>query len=66
VVLRGDKPIFAAECETGERKLSRNISCFAPRAGIPNFYQVHLGSEDVADSRARILPFAAFAKILGV
>lgn len=68
VVLRGNKPISAVECKTGERKLSRNISYFSQRTGIPTFYQVHLGSKDVevADSRARILPFTAFAKILGV
>ena len=68
VVVRNRKPVFAVECKTGERDLSRNISYFALRSNIPQFYQVHLGTKDVeiAEPRARILPFATFATILGV
>lgn len=68
VVVRNRKPVFAVECRTGGRELSRNISYFAPRSGIPLFYQVHRGTRDVEvpAARARILPFSTFAAILGV
>ena len=68
VVVRGRGPVFAVECKTGERELSRNISYFAPRSNIPRFYQVHLGAKDVeiTTARARILPFATLAAVLGV
>jgi hypothetical protein len=39
--VRGGKPVFAVECRTGERDLSRNIPYFAARSDIPVFYQVH-------------------------
>ncbi len=63
VVLKNKKPIFAVECKTGEGALSPNISFFSSRTPIPFFYQVHLGKKDVevANHRARILPFAALA-----
>jgi predicted AAA+ superfamily ATPase len=68
VVVRNRKPEFAVECKTGERKLSRSIAYFAPRAGIPKYYQVHTGTRDVeiAEHRARMIPVTRFAKILGV
>ncbi len=68
VVVRGRKPVFAVECKTGERELSRNIAYFAPRSGVPLFYQVHLGTKDVEvpAARARILPLSTFTSILGV
>ncbi len=68
VVVRGNKPVFAVECKTGERDLSRNIPYFADRSNIPVFYQVHAGRKDieVAASRARILPLIALARILKV
>jgi hypothetical protein len=35
---------------------------------IPLFYQAHMGSKDheIAEHRARVLPFARLAQILGV
>ncbi|MDD5600005.1 MAG: AAA family ATPase [Victivallaceae bacterium] len=68
VVVRNGKPDFAVECKTGERLLSRNISYFSHRADIPKYYQVHLGSKDyeIADGKARVLPFTAMAGILAV
>jgi predicted AAA+ superfamily ATPase len=68
VVIRNGKPEFSVECKTGERQLSRNIHYFAERSSIPIFYQVHLGETDyeIAGSKARILPFAVMAGILGV
>ncbi|MEI7828017.1 MAG: ATP-binding protein, partial [Euryarchaeota archaeon] len=68
VVLKNKKPLFAVECKTGEQTLSRNVSYFATRTDIPQFYQVHLGEKDyeVAHSKARVLPFTTFTGILGV
>ena len=68
IVVRGGKPVFAVECKTGERDLSRNIPYFAARSDIPIFYQVHGGAKDVEvpGSRARILPLTMLAGILKV
>lgn len=68
VVVRGNKLVFAVECKTGERDLSRNIPYFAARSNIPVFYQVHAGAKDIefAASRARILPLTKLARILKV
>jgi predicted AAA+ superfamily ATPase len=68
VVLRNGKPEFAVECKSGGRSLSRNISYFAKRTNIPQFYQVHPdregGDSEWIESRARILPFLRFCEIL--
>jgi len=68
IVTRDGKPLFAVECKTGERDLSRNVPYFAARSDIPVFYQVHAGAKDVefAAHRARILPLTALAGILKV
>ncbi len=68
VVLKNKMPLFAVECKTGEQALSRHISYFATRTNIPHFYQVHLGTKDyeVAQAKARVLPFTTFSGILGV
>jgi len=68
LVVRDNKPVFAVECKTGERDLSRNIGYFAQRTSIPDFYQVHAGRRDfeVAGHRARVLPLTTLARILGV
>ena len=68
VVVRGGKPVFAVECKTGERDLSRNIPYFAARSDIPIFYQVHCGSKNVEFSaaRAHILPLTVLAGILKI
>ncbi|MCX6876949.1 MAG: hypothetical protein NTW21_24510 [Verrucomicrobia bacterium] len=66
--MRGGKPVFAVECKTGERDLSRNIPYFAARSDIPLFYQVHCGAKDVefAATRTRILPLTVLAGILKI
>jgi predicted AAA+ superfamily ATPase len=68
VVTRGGKAVFAVECKTGERDLSRNIAYFSSRSEVPIFYQVHCGSRDVdyAGTRARILPLTKLAEILKI
>ena len=37
VVVENNKPLFAVECKTGERNLSRNITYFSRRTDIPLF-----------------------------
>ena len=68
VVVRDGTPVFAVECKTGDRDLSRNIAYFSERTNIPLFYQVHLGSRDyeIAASKARVLPFTTLSRILAV
>ncbi len=61
VVLKNKKPIFAVECKTGEKDVSKNILYFKERTQIPIFYQVHLGSKDyLSQSGVRVLPFLKF------
>ncbi|MEI6218038.1 MAG: AAA family ATPase [bacterium] len=68
VVVRNGAPVFAVECKTGERNLSRNIAYFATRTNIPSFYQVHMGDRDyeIDGFKARVLPFTSLARILAV
>ena len=66
IVLKEGKPLFAVECKTGDKNLSKQIKYFAARTPIPKFYQVHLGKtyvEDV-DNRTVILPFHRFCEDL--
>ncbi len=62
VVLKNGKPLFAVECKTGEKGLSKHISYFSKRTEIPVFYQVHAGQRWVKydDVRAEIIPFTNF------
>ena len=68
VVVRNDKPVFAVECKTDERDISRNIVYFAERTNIPRFYQVHQGQKDyeMPKFRARVLPMFALARELAI
>ena len=68
VVTRNNRPEFAVECKMGEKQISRNIAYFAQRTDIPLFYQAHMGERDfeLAQFKARVLPFTALAGILGV
>jgi uncharacterized protein len=68
VVVRNNKPQFAVECKMGEQQLSRNISYFSQRTNIPLYYQVHMGEKDyeIAEFKARVLPFTSLAGILAV
>lgn len=63
VVLREGRPIFAVECKTGARGVSKYIAYYSRRTEIPCFYQVHLDHDDyeLADLRARVMPFTRFA-----
>lgn len=68
VVVRNNKPQFSVECKMGEQQLSRNISYFSQRTNIPLYYQVHMGEKDyeIAEFKARVLPFTTLAGILAV
>ena len=64
VVLRDNVPIFAVECKTGTKSLSKHLAYFAERTDIPCFYQVHTGQDyyEIADILVRVLPFTRFAE----
>ncbi len=65
VVLKNKKPIFAVECKSGEKSLSKHIEYFKNRTSIPEFYQVHMGSKDFgSNTSGRVLPFPKFCKEL--
>lgn len=67
VVIKDKKPIFAVECKSGEKGLSKHIPYFRERTSIPEFYQVHLGSRDFGNSRTgRVLPFLKFCSEVGL
>ncbi len=63
VVLRDRKLLFAVECKSGDKAISKHIAYFSKRTEIPYFYQVHSGIVDyeVAELRTRVLPFTRFA-----
>ncbi|WP_456387719.1 ATP-binding protein [Desulfolithobacter sp.] len=64
VVLRDGAPVFAVECKSGAKSVSKHLVYFSKRTDIPCFYQVHAGSDDyeVGDLRTRVLPFTRFAE----
>ncbi|MFN7905006.1 MAG: ATP-binding protein [Pseudobdellovibrionaceae bacterium] len=67
VVLKEKKPLFAVECKTGEKQLSKHIPYFSQRTQIPEFYQVHMGTKDYGTPKSgRVLPFNQFCKELNL
>ena len=65
VVLADKKPLFAVECKTGDRQLSKAIDYFRQRTDIPAFYQVHAGEKDYGHIKTgRVLPFWIFCNEL--
>jgi predicted AAA+ superfamily ATPase len=67
VVLKNKKPIFAVECKTGEKAISRHIHYYKERTPIPYYYQVHLGKQHrQIDSQVELIPFEAFCKTVGL
>ena len=63
VVLNNKTPLFAVECKTGEKQLSKHILYFKERTSIPLFFQVHLGTKNFEPvSGVRVLPFLDFCK----
>lgn len=67
VVLKNKKPIFAVECKTGDKSISKSIHFYKDRTPIPEFYQVHLGQKDYGSAKTgRVLPFKTFCEELGL
>ncbi len=67
VVLKNKKPLFAVECKTGQKEVSKSILYFKERTPIPQFYQVHLGSADyMSREGVRVLPFIKFCQELNM
>ncbi len=65
VVLKNKKPIFAVECKTGDKSISKSIHFYKDRTPIPEFYQVHLGQKDYGSAKnGRVLPFKTFCEEL--
>lgn len=64
IVLQKGKPLFAVECKTGEREISKSLLLDGKRLQIPKLYQVHRQSKDygVAET-GRVLPFIRFCEI---
>lgn len=65
IILQKNKPLFAVECKSGERELSKSLVNNGKRLGINRLYQVHLGTKDYGTEAAgRVLPFQTFCKEL--
>jgi predicted AAA+ superfamily ATPase len=66
VVIKDNKPLFAAECKTGDMGISKHVKYFAERTSIPVFYQVHRGKSDFENRRhrVRVLPYGRFTQVL--
>jgi hypothetical protein len=64
VVLRGRKPLFAVECEVGEKAVGAATRYFEARTPIPRFFQVHLGERHFETGRVTVLPFLRFCRDL--
>ena len=60
VVLQDQTPLFAVECKTGEKAFSKHLFYFQQRTNIPEFYQVHLGTNNIVNGPCRMLPFTQF------
>lgn len=67
IVMQKNKPVFAVECKTGERELSKHLVLNCKRLKIPKCYQVHLGDKDYGrDETGRVLPFIKFCHEVGL
>lgn len=64
IVLQKGNPLFAVECKTGERQISKNFLLDGGRLKIPKLYQVHQGTKDYGKPESvRVLPFTQFCKL---
>jgi predicted AAA+ superfamily ATPase len=67
VVLKNKKPIFAVECKSGEKSVSKHLQYFADRTDIPKFYQVHNGNKSYAVSnKISVMSLSDFCKEVGL
>lgn len=63
VVLENNKPLFAVECKSGDKKISPHLNYFKERTKIPKFFQVHKGTKHYAISDSIVvIPFEKFCK----
>lgn len=61
VVLKNKSPLFAVECKTGEKSISKAISYFCERLNIPKYYQVHPGTlNKIISDKIEIISFTEF------
>lgn len=56
----------AVEAKSGERGQSSAIRYFKERMALTRWYQVHLGTKDVAVDGIRVLPFAKLCEEIGL
>lgn len=67
VVIKNKKPLFAVECKTGEKQISKSLLYFKERTNIPHYYQFHLGKKDYSPAEGiRVLPFLTFSDELNL
>ena len=62
VVLQDKKPLFAVECKSGKKSISKAIEYFKERTNIPYWYQVHKGKVAFSKGPITVLPFIQFCK----
>lgn len=64
IILQKNKPLFAVECKTGDKEISKSLLLDGKRLQIPKLYQVHMQSKDygVAES-GRVLPLTKFCEL---
>lgn len=63
VVMKNKKPLFAVECKSGEKQISKHLAYFKERTPIPAFYQVHLGNAEYGTPETgKVLSFIKFCK----
>ena len=65
IVVKDNAPLFAVECRVAETTLVPAIKYFKERTAIPEFYQVHLGTQDIGSAHrgGRSLPFWKFFQV---
>lgn len=67
ILLQKGKPIFAVECKTGDRELSKSLVQNGSRLKINRLYQVHMGKKDYGhENSGRVLPLITFCKEIGI
>jgi predicted AAA+ superfamily ATPase len=66
VVLKEGRPMFAVECESGQKNINPSLFYFIERTLIPKFYQVHMGHKDYEKNGARVIPIHTFCRELGL
>jgi predicted AAA+ superfamily ATPase len=67
VVLKDKLPLFAVECKSGEKQISKNLEYFKARTSIPAFYQVHRGTKEYSlNPKIHLMPFLKFCEIFPI